>query len=185
MLFLSSGLWLFLLFVTRAIAEPALTGQIRGRVSIPSKFQWSQSKSKQSSLNTVRIIVDGGKYQGLPTADGYFSISDIPEGPHLLQVVHQTLRFDAVRVEAQKKDDQMKMSAYLSDLEHGKGAQLKYPLGLAPSDTYSYLEKREEFNVLSIFKSPMALMGLFSVGAMFLLPKLQPMLEEEKEKQKA
>merc|ERR1712060_152683 len=74
----------------------------------------------------------------------------------------------------------MKMTAYLSDLEHGRGAKLKYPLGLAPSGMSSYLEKREEFNILSVFKSPMALISLFSFGAMFLLPKLQPMIEEEK-----
>merc|ERR1719503_142454 len=113
----ASGMLFFLVLVASATAEPALTSQIRGRVSIPSKFQSSQSKGKQSNLNAVRIIV-GGMYQGLPTADGYFSISGIPEGPHMLQVVHSTLCFDPVRVEAQKKDDQLKMSAYLSDLEH-------------------------------------------------------------------
>merc|ERR1712232_1110148 len=90
-----------------------------------------------------------------------------------------------VRVEAQEvKGGPMKMVPYLADLEHGRGAKLKYPLGLAPSGTYSYLEKREEFNILSIFKSPMALISLFSFGAMFLLPKLQPMIEEEKERQR-
>merc|ERR1712187_480087 len=76
----------------------------------------------------------------------------------------------------------MKMTAHMADLEQGRGAKLKYPLGLAPSGTFQYLEKREEFNILSVFKSPMALISLFSVGAMFLLPKLQPMLEEEKER---
>merc|ERR1712228_729555 len=78
----------------------------------------------------------------------------------------------------------MKMTANLADLEHGRGAKLKYPLGLAPSGLFGYLEKREEFNILSVFKSPMALISLFSCGAMFLLPKLQPMMEEEKERQR-
>ena len=63
-------------------------------------------------------------------------------------------------------------------------------------------ETPQEFNIFSIFKSPMALcsspvcasqaaetthrstavarMGIFSCGLMFLLPKLQPMLDEEK-----
>merc|ERR1711948_129039 len=87
--------------------------------------------------------------------------------------------------EAQEaKGAAMKMTAYLSDLEHGRGAKLKYPLGLAPSGLFGYLEKREEFNILSVFKSPMALISLFSFGAMLLLPKLQPMIEEEKERQR-
>lgn len=71
----------------------------------------------------------------------------------------------------------------MADFEHGKGAKLKYPLGLAPSGTFNYLEQREEFNVLSVFKSPMAIIGLVSMGAMFFLPKLQSMVEEEKERQ--
>jgi len=37
--------------------------------------------------------------------------------------------------------------------------------------------------ILSVFKSPMALITAFSFGAMFLLPKLQPMIEEEKKRQ--
>jgi len=45
-------------------------------------------------------------------------------------------------------------------------------------------EKREQFDISTIFKNPMAMMGLFSCGVMFLLPKLQPMLEEEKARQK-
>merc|ERR1712107_685257 len=102
---------------------------------------------------------------------------------HLLQVVHPVLRFDPVLVDVQKKGGSIKLSAYLFEPEHGKGAKLKYPLGLAPSDTFQYLEKREEFNILTIFKNPMALMGLFSFGVMFLLPKLQPMLEEEQKKE--
>merc|ERR1712187_307323 len=94
------------------------------------------------------------------------------------------LRFEPVMVEALNKGGVPKLNAYLSDLEHGKGAKLKYPLGLAPSDMYAYLEKREDFNVLSVLKSPMMLMFLFSFGVMFLLPKLQPMIEEEKERQR-
>merc|ERR1719217_185908 len=120
----------------------------------------------------------------LPTADGQFVINGVPPGAHLLQIVHPTLRFDPVRVETAVKSGALKMTAYLADLEHGRGAKLKYPLGLAPSEVYSYLERREDFNLFSIFKSPMTLLSLFSFGAMFLLPKLQPMLEEEKERQR-
>merc|ERR1712039_1007437 len=76
------------------------------------------------------------------------------------------------------------MSGYIASFEYGRGDKLKYPLMLQPSGSSSYLEKREDFDILSVFKSPMTLMMLFSCGAMFLLPKLQPMLEEEKEKQR-
>lgn len=168
---------LFLHIVGIACAQEL--GQIRGRISIPQKFQ--QDLPAGGGLIAAKVIVDGGLFRALPTADGYFVLDNIPAGPHILQVVHPRLLFDPVRVEAQEgKGSAMKMSAYLADLEHGKGAKLKYPLGLAPSGWFVYLEKPEEFNILSVFKSPMALISLFSMGAMLLLPKLQPMIEEEK-----
>jgi len=163
-------------------AEHRLLGQIRGRVSIPGKFQ--QGLPAGGGLAAVKVIVDGGAFSALPTADGYFLLNGIPPGAHLLQVVHPTLRYETVRVEAQPKGGNLQMTAYLADLEHGRAAKLKYPLGLAPSEVYAYLEKREEFNIFSIFKSPMALISLFSFGAMFLLPKLQPMMEKEEERQR-
>merc|ERR1719326_1965999 len=162
-------------------AEEELRGEIRGRVSIPPKFQ--QGLPKGGGLSAARIILDGGRSSALPTADGHFLLSDVPSGAHLLQVVHPTLRFDPVRVETAVKTGALKMTAYLADPENGRGAKLKYPLGLAPSEFYAYLEVREEFNLFSIFKSPMTLLSLFSFGAMFLLPKLQPMFEEEKKNQ--
>ncbi|CAE8615059.1 unnamed protein product [Polarella glacialis] len=160
------------------------SGQIRGRISIPSKFQ--QGLPPLGGLHEAKVILDGGLLSTLPTADGYFYFSGVSAGPHLLQVVHPRLNFDAVRLEAEDTGaNGMKITAYMADPEHGRGAKLKYPLGLAPSGAFSYLEKREEFNILSVFKSPMALISLFSCGAMFLLPKLQPMIEEEKAKQQA
>mmetsp|Transcript_72924 Transcript_72924/g.165384 ORF Transcript_72924/g.165384 Transcript_72924/m.165384 type:complete len:209 (+) Transcript_72924:66-692(+) len=171
------------LFAAVAVGEDALAGPVRGRISFPQKFQ--QDLPSGSGLTAAKVIVDGGQYAALPTADGYFVISDVPVGPHLLQVVHPRLMFDLVRVDVQEaKGGTVKMTAHLADLEHGKGQKLKYPLGLAPSEVFHYLEKREEFNILSVFKSPMALISLFSCGAMLLLPKLQPMIDEEKERQR-
>jgi len=162
--------------------EQVASGPIRGLISIPQKFQ--QDLPLGGVLAVTKVVVDGGLLATLPTADGYFVLNNVPVGPHLLQVVHPRLVFDSVRVDAQEvKNGSVKMSAYLADFEHGKGAKLKYPLGLAPSGAFSFLEKREEFNILSVFKSPMALISLFSCGAMFLLPKLQPMIEEEKKRQ--
>eukprot|EP00434_Breviolum_minutum_P032232 symbB.v1.2.028506.t1/scaffold3027.1/size65053/4 len=113
-----------------------------------------------------------------------FALNGVSVGPHLLQVVHPLLSFDPVRIEAVDTSGSVEIQgAYMADFEHGKGAKLKYPLGLAPSGTFNYLEQREEFNVLSVFKSPMAIIGLVSMGAMFFLPKLQSMVEEEKERQ--
>ena len=159
------------------------TGQIKGRVSIPHKYQEVTSASG-AGLAAARVILDGGVLSTLPASDGLFALNGVSVGPHLLQVVHPLLSFDPVRIEAVDTSGSVEIQgAYMADFEHGKGAKLKYPLGLAPSGTFNYLEQREEFNVLSVFKSPMAIIGLVSMGAMFFLPKLQSMVEEEKERQ--
>merc|ERR1712204_154228 len=131
-------------------------GQIRGKVSIPQKFQ--QELPPGEGLGAIKVVIDGGTYSTLPTSDGYFVVTGVPIGPHLLQVLHPRLMFDPVRIEASdaKSGGTLKMAAYMADWEHGRGAKLKYPLGLAPSGTSTFLEKREEFNILSVFKSPMA-----------------------------
>mmetsp|Transcript_32366 Transcript_32366/g.60927 ORF Transcript_32366/g.60927 Transcript_32366/m.60927 type:complete len:197 (-) Transcript_32366:54-644(-) len=168
------------------LAQPALSqslGKIKGRISIPHKFQEITS-STGSGLAAARVILDGGLMSALPASDGHFALSGVPAGPHLLQVVHPLLSFDPVRVEyVPEKASGQEISAFIADMEHGKGVKLKYPLGLAPSGAFSYLEKREEFNLLSVFKSPYAIFGVVSMGAMFFLPKLQSMVEEEKERQ--
>jgi len=171
-----------LLQATWGATEDTSLGQIRGRISIPNKYQ--QDLPAGGGLAAVKVILDGGLRSTLPIADGTFAINGVAAGPHLLQVVHPTLSFDSVRVEASEASGAFKMSAHMADLEQGRGAKLKYPLGLAPSGTFQYLEKREDFNILSVFKSPMALISLFSMGAMLLLPKLQPMMEEEKARQR-
>jgi len=162
-------------------SSSASFGEVHGRISIPAKFQ--QGLKPGGGVSAVKILLNGGEFSGMPTADGYFHLSGVPVGSYLLQVVHPSLRFDPVRIEASSKTGAVKMTAYLADFMHGKGAKLKYPLGLAPSEVYGYLEQREEFNVMTIFKNPMALLGLFSFGAMFLLPKMQPMLDEQRELQ--
>mmetsp|Transcript_11222 Transcript_11222/g.25588 ORF Transcript_11222/g.25588 Transcript_11222/m.25588 type:complete len:197 (+) Transcript_11222:101-691(+) len=165
------------------VAKGAASGQILGRVNISPDFQ--PKLLDHGGLAAVRVIVDGGQHSALPQADGTFSMNGIPVGPHLLQVVHPVLRFTPVRVDVQVLEDGTeKVTSHVIDFERGKASQtLKYPLVLRPSETYTYLEKREEFNILTIFRNPMAIIGLISMGAMVLLPKLQPMLEEEKERQ--
>eukprot|EP00913_Durusdinium_trenchii_P020840 g19579.t1 len=155
-------LQLFVSLLLSQLFTARAQGQIKGRVSIPHKYQ----------EGTARVILDGGAVSTLPVSDGHFALNGVTAGPHLLQVVHPLLSFDPVRIEATEGSGGLKMSAYIADFEHGKGVKLKYPLGLAPSG---------EFNVISVFKSPMAIIGLVSMGAMFFLPKLQSMVEEEKE----
>merc|ERR1712232_463958 len=172
--------WLCCFGPSVLVAEAA---EVRGHINVPAKFQ--QAVTDHGGVNKVKVILDGGSYLTLPASDGYFVISNVGPGNHLLQVVHPVLHFDPVMVDVPASADAKKVNAYLHSLGHGKGAKLKYPLNLGPSEMLVFFEPREDFNVLSVFKSPMTLMFVFMAGMMFIMPKLQPMMEEEKARQKA
>ena len=63
---------------------------------------------------------------------------------------------------------------------------IAHPLVLTAHATYEYFEQRPAFSVFSLLRNPMLLMMLFSVGMMYLMPKMMENLEpEEKEKMRA
>lgn len=178
----SSVLGLLLLLSARGqnafagAAEQPSTVQISGTVNIPSKYASSEGSKKAHLMLGCKILLHGSPhFEVLPTSDGSFVVDNVPEGQYMLQVSHPQLRFDPVYIEAVRKGPgQLKVAAHLLDFSHGKGLKLKYPLGLAPSDVTNYFEKREEFNILSVLKNPMMLIGLVTCGMVFLMPKVQP-----------
>jgi hypothetical protein len=63
---------------------------------------------------------------------------------------------------------------------------ISHPLVLTAHATYEYFEPRPGFSVLSLLRNPMLLMMLFSVGLMYVLPKMMENLEpEEQERMRA
>mmetsp|Transcript_28204 Transcript_28204/g.67739 ORF Transcript_28204/g.67739 Transcript_28204/m.67739 type:complete len:189 (-) Transcript_28204:191-757(-) len=160
-----------LLCLAAAVAGAATT-RLQGQISIPSGGKFSG----KSYMSSTRLILDGGVHEALPSADGSFEIDGVSEGAHSLQVAHPELKFEPVFVETtSRRDGTLQVNAFQQDIQHGKQAKLKYPLSLSPTDTVSYFEAREEFNILSVlYKNPMMLMMVFMGGMMFLLPKLQP-----------
>jgi hypothetical protein len=62
---------------------------------------------------------------------------------------------------------------------------MEYPLVLNAWATYDYFEVKRGFSILSIFKNPMILMMVASVGLMYWMPKLMEGMEpEERERMK-
>ncbi|CAL1139972.1 unnamed protein product [Cladocopium goreaui] len=92
----------------RARPLRAQTGQIKGRVSIPHKFQDATSAAG-AGLAAARVILDGGVLSTLPASDGHFALNGVSAGPHLLQVVHPLLSFDPVRIEAVENSGAVKI----------------------------------------------------------------------------
>ena len=82
----------------------------------------------------------------------------------MLELTHPSLHFDPVTIETffgGESQNSVKITPFLTDHMYRKGAKLKYPLALAPSVLMAYFQPREEFNILSVLKSPMVLMMLF------------------------
>ena len=60
---------------------------------------------------------------------------------------------------------------------------IPHPLEMMAHASYEYFEPRQGFSILGIFKNPMLLMMLVSVGMMFLMPKMMEGLDPEQKEQ--
>merc|ERR1711971_1082636 len=104
-----------------------------------------------------------------------FLIENVPVGTYLLQVTHPTLQFDSVLVEISSR---VRITASFTDLEHGKHHRMKYPLHLQPAYKVSVFKPKEEFKPQDMLKNPMVLVGCFLGLMMFVMPLIQPDMEE-------
>ncbi|CAD7961562.1 unnamed protein product [Amoebophrya sp. A120] len=162
--------------------EPATTS-IQGVIKIPPHFRLTKD-----ALSSTKLILSNNVDTRIvhPTAKGEFEITDVLTGEpnYSLDIVHPILWFDPVLIDVghvsdAESDSMPKITPYLSDALYGKGKKLKYPLELAPSNVKMYFEEREDFNILSLFKSPMVLMMAFMFGFVYLMPKLMPQMDEQ------
>jgi len=166
----------------RCVAEKPVLGMINGRVRFSHDIL--ETLPADMGILSAKVVLDGGLLTALPSSSGDFVVNDVPAGPHLLQVVHPNLFFDAVRIEAATGPrGQLKMMAYLADFESGRGARLNYPLRLTPSGrSLTLSERREELSMHSGITSPMAMISFMSLVCIFWLPKLRCMSEDERKR---
>ncbi|KAJ3121082.1 Prefoldin subunit 6 [Nowakowskiella sp. JEL0407] len=137
----------------------------------------------------TKAVLNNGQFTAYIKEDGSFNFFNVPEGSHTLRVVSPEFVFDHVRVDVSSS----KVSASITQLGAGyarEGPKLSHPIELTPKRPLVYFHEREKFNVMSLFSNPMILLSVFSLGAVFLLPKLTAnmdpeMLEEMKQTQKS
>jgi ER membrane protein complex subunit 7 len=120
---------------------------------------------------TTRITLNHQQYTTYSRADGSFAIFNVPPGIHQLDIQNNNYHFGHVKIQLLEND----MDAPKC-LEYAYPGALKqviaYPLVLRPHATYTYFEKRQGLSLFSILKNPMVLMMVFSLGLMFLMPKM-------------
>lgn len=133
----------------------------------------------------TRLSLNAGEQLTYSRLDGTFAFYNVPPGVHLVDVYSHTLMFSQIK--CQLLEDSMANPTCIEYAYPGANKQpIAHPLVLTAHATYEYFEQRPGFSVFSLLRNPMLLMMLFSIGMMYLMPKMMDNLEpEEKEKMRA
>jgi hypothetical protein len=133
----------------------------------------------------TRISLNAGEQLTYSRLDGTFAFYNVPPGVHLVDVHSHTLMFSQIKI--QLLEDSMAAPKCIEYAYPGANKQpISHPLVLTAHARYEYFETRPGFSVFSLLRNPMLLMMLFSVGLMYVMPKLMENLEpEEQERMRA
>lgn len=139
------------------------------------------------STHASLIGSTGHHYDARLTRSNTLVFKDLTPGSYLLDVHSRDHYFPALRIDVQlsvpgagEAETQELISAwqtYMGNEWSNKGPSFgeqngELTISLPPNGRKDYYQKREGFNILSFFKSPMILMGLFSVVMIFGMPYL-------------
>mmetsp|Transcript_24798 Transcript_24798/g.59819 ORF Transcript_24798/g.59819 Transcript_24798/m.59819 type:complete len:255 (-) Transcript_24798:410-1174(-) len=150
------------------------TASISGRLRHPDP---------DTTINSTRITLnDGSTHSTYTQVDGSFVFHRVPPGVHLLDVQSREHHFSQVKI--QLLDDSMDSPKCIEYAYPGAPKQaIPHPLELVAHASYEYYEPRQGFSLASIFKNPMMLMMLVSVGGMVLMPKMMEGLDPDQKEQ--
>jgi hypothetical protein len=163
-------LLLTLLACCAAAATPTAT--IKGTLLLPD----------DTPVNMTRVSLNAGEQQTYSRLDGTFAFYNVPPGVHVVDVTNHQYMFSQVKI--QLVEDSMDAPKCIQYAYPGANKQpIDHPLVLTATATYEYFEKRPGFSILSLLKNPMLLMMVFSVGMMFLMPKMMENLDPEEREQ--
>lgn len=135
---------------------------IEGKASVPGMkaSEW---------IPATKILIDGGTYQGFLKSDGSFQLF-VPTGSYVIDLTHPTLDFEPQRVDVNSKGN--KRARKLNNIQPNAVSHLTYPLRFKPKGQMNYFQKREEFRIIDILKSPMVIMMVLPIVFLVLIPKL-------------
>ena len=111
--------------------------------------------------------------------NGLFKFTNVPVGKYILSIDDIDHFFDSAAVQIFNHKDKEIVRAYKYDIKSGKGKQIRHPVVFTPLAKKQYYEIKEPFNILSLFKNPMILMMVVSLGLVFLMNKMPKPSKEE------
>jgi ER membrane protein complex subunit 7 len=178
--------------------EKVPTISIEGRLQYPNKLPYNNI--------TTSIIVNHGEHNTYSRIDGTFTIHDIPPGVYIIDIYNPIHHFSQIKCqyklieeeEENGNDNKSMKKPNLSCLEyHYPGATKRtmdidatatattsptsatYVLTVTALASYEYFEIKRGFNILSMLQNPMILMMIFTLGIMYLLPKMMENMDPE------
>ncbi|KAJ8027729.1 ER membrane protein complex subunit 7-like [Holothuria leucospilota] len=139
---------------------------IEGKASVPGMkaSEW---------IPATKILIDGGNYQGFLKSDGSFQLF-VPTGSYVIDLTHPTLDFEPQRVDVNSKGN--KRARKLNNIQPNAVSHLTYPLRFKPKGQMNYFQKREEFRIIDILKSPMEMQSLNLMNPKQDMPDLSEMV---------
>jgi hypothetical protein len=140
----------------------------------------------------LRVLLNNGELSAAVRQDATFKFHEVPPGRYILEVASVTHFFSQVKLDVGHKfpgdivaleyrypGAQSKRFAY--DKQHGLQlvAQQAGPKHGNAVLVKQYFDVRQQMSVMAIFQQPMMLMMMFTMGMVFLLPKMMGSIDPE------
>lgn len=155
----------------------ANAGTIEGKLELPESTQ-----KNLAPLSTTLITLNDGEYSTYSTStNSSFSFHNIPPGVHLLNVHStQAYHFSQIKIQILEGEDPKCIEYYYAGATK---SPISHPLTLYANAQYEYFQSRPSFALFSLFKNPMVLIMIFSVGMMVVMPQMMQNLDPEQKEQ--
>ncbi|XP_057334968.1 ER membrane protein complex subunit 7 [Microplitis mediator] len=140
-------------------------------------FPWENANPGWQIM--THVMANGGEYYGFLREDGTFTISNVPSGSYIVEVVNPNYAYEPVRVEINSKG---KFRARkVNFIQTSQVIQVPYPLKMRPVTPFRYFQIREQWRVADFLFSPMVLMMILPLLLIMLIPKVMNDPETRKE----
>lgn len=162
--------------VAASSVDQQKTGTIRGKLILPDSMQ------PLPPLNSTLITLNDGEFTTYSSAtDGSFSFYYVPPGIHVLDVRSTTYHFSQIKIQLLPNDMTPNCIEYI--YPGASKYAIQHPLKLTAHATFEFFEKRPSFSIFSIFRNPMVLMMVVSIGFMVMMPSMMQNLDPEQKEQ--
>ncbi|KAH8298342.1 hypothetical protein KR018_006566, partial [Drosophila ironensis] len=130
-------------------------------------------------LTEVTLSVNGGEFMGFPRLDGRFTINGLPNGTHILEVLHPDISFLDIKLEITAKGKyRARRVSYVQPwvIDH-----IPSPLRLLPIARRRFFHERQQWSIVDFVLNPMVLIMTVPLMLLLIVPRIINDPEAKKE----